>query len=180
MDPITRSEVDEIKTESTSNQELQNMVGRPIKILKYSELKRFNNIEDVLGKYGEFIMLYETSPNVGHWCCCFTRTGSEGQKIISFFDSLGLMPDDQFHEICIKFRKDSGITKPYLTYLLSNTDKDVEYNQYELQNMDPDVATCGRWCVVRLRMKHLSPTRFYELFKGGEDFDSDDLVILAY
>lgn len=93
---------------------------------------------------------------------------------------MGLKPDDQFHKISIKFRKDNGIRKPYLTYLLSNTDKKVEWNEFQLQDFNPDISTCGRWCVVRLRMKHLTPKQFYDLFKSDDEIDSDELVVLSY
>lgn len=176
MDEITRNQVDRIKTQSTSNNELKKKIGKKINVIKYSELKDYNNIDELLAPNGMFIMLYETSDNMGHWTCCFNR----GKNIISFFDSLGLKPDDQFHEISIQFRKDSGIDKPFLTYLLSNSNKKVEWNEYDLQSMNPEIATCGRWCVLRLKMKHLSPKQFHELFKSGDGFDSDDLAVLAY
>lgn len=178
MDPILRYEIDKIKKISTSNDELSKKMGRPIKIIKYSQLKKYRDIDELLGPYGECIILYETQPNVGHWVCCFRRT--DDKNIISFFDSLGLMPDDQFHSICVKFRKESGIYYPYLTYLLSKTKSKVEWNEYQLQEHGSHVATCGRWCILRLRMKHLDPNKFYELFKDDNNIDSDDLVILSY
>lgn len=176
MNPYLRSEIDEIKLKSTSNLELKERLGRDIKIIKYTELKKYKDIDELLGQNGECIILYETSKNIGHWVCCFKR----GNNIISFFDSLGLKPDDQFHEISIKFRKDIGIKRPCLTYLLSDTNKKVEWNEYQLQSFDPSVSTCGRWCVLRLRMKHLTPKQFYELFKSDKNIDSDDLAILYY
>lgn len=175
MNPKLREEIDEIKMISTSNSELQEKLGRPINVIKYNELKNYSSIDDLLKPYGECIILYETHVNNGHWVCVFKR----GNKI-SFFDSLGLKPDDQFHSISIKFRKDNGIRKPYLTYLLTDTPYEVEYNPYKLQVMDEFIATCGRWVVLRLKLKDLSPSEFANLFKGGVDFDSDDLAILAY
>lgn len=175
MNPFLRQELDEIKELSTSNTELQEKMGYNIPVVKYNELINYNDIDQLLGPKGECIILYETAPNIGHWVCCFKR----GNKI-SFFDSLGLKPDDQFHQICIKFRKDNGINKPYLTYLLSSSPYKVEYNEYKLQNPDPEVATCGRWVINRLRLKHLTPKQFYNLYKKGPHFDSDDLVILTY
>jgi hypothetical protein len=173
---MLRNEIDDIKSLSTSNHELEQKMGYNIPIYKYSELINFNTIDELLGKNKECIILYETtSPDNGHWVCCFKRG-----KTVSFFDSLGLMPDDQFHKISVKFRIDNGITKPYLTYLLSNYNGKVEYNEYELQTPDIHIATCGRWCVQRLKLKHLTPKQFYELYKPLNNYDSDDIVILTY
>jgi hypothetical protein len=172
---ISRNEIDELKLISTSNHELEQKLGHPIPIYKYSELINFSTIDELLGKNKECIILYETSPDRGHWVCCFKR-----DKTVSFFDSLGLMPDDQFHEISVKFRIDNGITKPYLTYLLSNYKNKVEYNEYQLQKPDIDISTCGRWVIQRLKLKHLTPKQFYELYKPLGEYDSDDIVILTY
>lgn len=165
-----------IKQLPTSNVELEEALGRPINVVRYTDLKKYKNIDDLLGKNGECIILYETSPDIGHWVCCFKR----GNNTISFFDSLGLMPDDQFHSICIKFRKSQGISIPYLTYLLDASNKKIEWNEYNLQDPDDSISTCGRWCVLRLRMKHLTPKKFYELFKTDNNLSSDDFVVLSY
>ncbi len=166
--------IDENKGYSYSNHDIEKSLGRDINIVKYSDLKNFNNIDELLGVNGECIILYQTFTNYGHWVCCFKRG-----NIVSFFDSYGLKPDDQFHKISIKFRKDLGIKKPYLTYLLYDNEYKIEYNQYQLQEYGDTIATCGRWVVERLKTKHLTPKQFYNLFKSEEDFTSDDLVILS-
>jgi len=171
---MNRYVIDDLKGYSLSNTDLEDEMGYNIPIIKYDELKKYNNIDELLYPNNEAIMLYETHPNVGHWVCIFKRNNNT----ISFFDSLGLKPDDQFHRICIKFRKNRGILLPYLTYLLSECPYNVEYNEYPLQNDNPEIATCGRWCIERLRNKKLTPCQFYNKFKPEYDIDSDDKLIL--
>ena len=60
------------------------------KIIKYSELKKYNNIEDLLPTIPDFVfILYEDSPENGHWTTT-TRT-KEG---INYFDSFGKRVDN--------------------------------------------------------------------------------------
>lgn len=84
MDPILKDEVDQLKLLPTSNNELEERLGRHIPIVKYAELKKFNTIDELLGNNGECIILYETSKIdnqiSGHWTCCFRRN----DKTISF------------------------------------------------------------------------------------------------
>lgn len=174
MDPDLRREVDDLKTRSTSDEDLRQMMGYNIRIVKYNELIGYDSIDDLLGPRGECIILYETAPNIGHWVCIY-RIGN----LVSFFDSYGLKPDDQFHKICIKFRRSNGIRKPYLTYLLSDSRYKVEYSDYPLQNKADDIATCGLWCIQRLKIKGLDPEGFAKLYRDGQGFDSDDLVVLS-
>lgn len=158
---------------STSNNDLIKLLGRYIKIIKYSDLKHITNIDELLQPPNyECILLYETSDNNGHWTCIY-RYGNK----INFFDSFGLKPDDEFHKITIDYRKESGVVYPCLTYLLSDVNDPIEFNNYKLQ--DYAYSTCGYWCVARLLLKSLSMYQFYKLFKSDTLNKPDDLVILS-
>ena len=61
------------------------------KILKYSELSRYTNIEELLPHDKDFkIILTETEPNTGHWCCLLRK-----DKKVIWYDSYSVPPDGE-------------------------------------------------------------------------------------
>ncbi len=133
-------------------------------LLTYRELAQYNTIDSLL-KDGACIILYETSTNEGHWCCIFKY-----HNRYEFFDSYGLKPDAQFEYIPENFRQVSNQIYPHLTYLLYHSPKKykIEYNQYNLQRMDPSINTCGRMVGLRLFFRFLNIDQFNELMRSQE------------
>lgn len=135
-----------------------------VKIVKYSKLKNFKNIEEALHPHNKFITLYETKRNYGHWVCFWKNNKGE----IHFFDSYGEKPDDQFRYIPIDFRKmtygDGLSTKAYpqLTKFLydyaNKTNNDIRYNEFPFQSKN--TSTCGKWCILRLTYPNLTEYEF--------------------
>lgn len=136
-------------------------------ILPYNELKTINNIITLLTKYGSVILLYETSPRVGHWICLILHSST---RTIEFFDSYGFKPDDES-----KFIPEEMWKMNYLSILLkraSDQGYNIEYNEVPLQNInDKTIATCGRWVVFRLLNKNIPLDLFQQRFKYYRDRD---------
>jgi hypothetical protein len=133
-----------------SSDEILSALDYTANLLTYDELVRKNHIEDVLGPSGRCIILYETRRNFGHWCCVFRRQNGD----IEFFDSYGLVPDDEI-KFSKEFHKENiGDAIPHLFMMLYNyavrTKKEIIYNHYKLQDKAPNVSTCGRWVLLRL------------------------------
>ena len=155
-----------------SDKDIKNALEDDVRVIVYSDLYNFDNILDAIGPTQKLVILYETSDNFGHWCCVFIE-----DDIIYFFDSYGCPIDDELEYISKKTRIRNGEDFRYLSYLLSQADNEIDYNDYQLQSLKPGVNTCGRWCVARLKNKHLDTEEFYELFMSDDSVSSDEIVL---
>lgn len=129
-----------------SSSDINNFLGENANIKTYRDLKKYDNIDDLLSDYGYCILLYETRDHFGHWTLIFKLD----DKNICFFDSYGLKPDDQLRYIPKYFKQINNINIPYLTYLLYYSNYNVEYNEFKFQEYKKDINTCGRHILCRL------------------------------
>tara|TARA_R110002126_G_scaffold37200_1_gene112589 strand:+ start:1963 stop:2469 length:507 start_codon:yes stop_codon:yes gene_type:complete len=143
-------------------------------LVQYKDLKNYKNINDLLGKYKKCVLLYHTSENYGHWTALY-----EYNNTIFFFDSYGLIPDNELKFLHKDLKKELNSNHRHLTELLYNSNKPVEYNQYQLQSKDKNVATCGRHVVCRLQYPDISVDEYYKIFNSvSKDIDLDKLICL--
>jgi len=152
------------------------------KIIKYSELSRYETIEDLLPKDTDFrIILIEQNYNSGHWACIL-RYG----KTIEWFDSYGIKPDGELKFISTIKKKLLGEDHKYLTGLLNEADSrgwNVIYNKKKLQKLKDGINTCGRWVLLRITMMK---DMMFDLpdflafveknFEGG-DLTKDEMIV---
>ena len=124
----------------------------PVKIIKYSDLKNYNNIEELLPEDNTFIiLLVESSFNNGHWIAVLRYNNK-----IEYFDSYGLKPSENL-KWTKSVNKMLGQGKEYLNMLFDKTPLDVIYNPIEYQEDKENVNTCGRHCILRcIAMKGLN------------------------
>jgi len=133
----------------------------------YNELKD-KNIDNVPLPC---IVLYLNTKNYGHYTCLF-----KNHMGIHFFDSYGYSPDKEF-EFANKKLNYKGV--PYMCKLLRDFKGKVIFNEVPLQSSDKSVATCGRWCAVRIRYKNLTQEEFVEFVKNASkrlNLTLDELV----
>jgi hypothetical protein len=121
-------------------------------VIKYEDFSKLRDINQLLGKTGACVFLYETKPGYGHWCCLFRRSAST----VEVFDSYGYVPDDELNLINRHFRRHSKQDRPYLLRLLDKSGYRTEYNNHHLQSHAKGIATCGRHCIARLLHRHIS------------------------
>ncbi len=141
-----------------SNIDLMNTLNG-IKIITYSNIHKYDNINQLLGKSKKVILLYQTSRNFGHWTCLYENKGQ-----IYFFDSYGFIPDDTLKWTPCDLKKELKQDYRYLTRLLYESHKPVHYNEYRLQKKGDMINTCGRWCVIRLEYPDISVDDFHKIF----------------
>ena len=153
---------------------LMNKLDNKVKIVPYSEIHKYDNINQLLGKYKKVILLYQTRKNFGHWCCLYENN----KKHICFFDSYGIIPDDQLEFTPKDLRDDLKHEQRYLTQLLYDSGKKIEYNEYQLQLREKNINTCGRWCLVRLQYPNISINDFYHIFNSFKPLKPDILISL--
>ncbi|AVL93358.1 hypothetical protein za3_18 [Zamilon virus] len=139
-----------------SNTDILDMLDNKAQIVLYPDLINYNSIDEVLGPYGACILLFEAKKNFGHWCCLFKRD----DNTIEFFNSYGGYPDNSLKFIPLHFRKISNQYYPYLSLLLLECPYELHYNEFKFQKRANDIKTCGRWCVIRILLRHLSIYEF--------------------
>lgn len=150
---------------SLSDGDIKRFLKGHTKIIQYKDLKKYNNIDDLLAPYGHVIILYMTAPNYGHWTLIMKRPPNE----VHFFDSYGYKPDDEFKFINNEFRLASDQIYKKVVHLLYHSPYKITYNEYKLQGKSTKkqpVSTCGRWCLGRLVNGNLDEHQFAGCFRG--------------
>jgi len=144
-------------------------------ILSYRELDN-KKLAEILGPAKKCFILFLNAENYGHWCCLYQNSSG-----LCFFDSYGNIPDDQYdHMDTLKAQRFNGNIKE-LTKILYNQASNgvkIHYNQYSLQSTsDPNIATCGRWCIIRLLYPEISIKDFSTIFNRSS-ISPDDIISL--
>ena len=161
-------------SKSLSGIEVLNLLNNKCNLVQYSDLHNIKSIDELLGSHNKCVLLYQTSHNYGHWCCVW-----EHNDIIFFFDSYGSKPDSQLNFVPHDMKDELNSNHNYLIRLLYKSGKKVEFNQYQFQSRDPEVATCGRWCVNRLRFPEISINDYHDIFKQSSKYiPNDELICL--
>jgi len=131
------------------------------KIIQYSGLKKYNNIESLLPKHPDFVfILYEDSPKDGHWTALTRDTANN----INYFDSYGGVPDKPLSWTALQERQRLGEGTPLLSALLDKTPLPVFYNNVDYQSKGVGVNTCGRHCcfyVLNMLKYGMSLAQYY-------------------
>ena len=126
----------------------------------------------------EIIILYvhnETPSNItGHWCSILKHPNS-----IEFFDSYGLLPDDIIIMKNPQEREETRQEHNYLSNLLYNYKGNVEYNEYQYQDNDKDINTCGAHTGVRCRFSDIPLKEYQSVFNllKKHGVNTDTLVV---
>ena len=161
-------------SKSLSGTEVLDLLDNKCNLVQYSDLHNISSIDELLGPYKKCVLLYHTSANYGHYCCVY-----ENNDTIFFFDSYGSIPDTQLKFLPKDLIKELNSNHNYLIRLMYNSGKNVEYNQYQFQSREPNVATCGRWCVNRLRFPEISINDYHDIFKQSSKYiPNDELICL--
>jgi len=137
-------------------------------LYKYTDLFKFDNIEDVFGNKNKVIILYLIHNDMaGHWVCLFRNN----DKYLNFFDSYGVDLDYQLDMLDKKTRKRLNEEQNYLKQLLD--EHMVLYNNITYQK--PKTATCGCFVSHRLANSHLTDMEYLNNFIK-HDLDPDRYV----
>lgn len=159
-------DISKLKEYPLSTKEIMKLLNNKVKIVIYPDIIKYKSIEDLIGKHNSLILLYLTTEQFGHYTCLFKNKDG-----IQFFDSYGYFPDDQLKFVPSRLSPKMYGYHKILLYLLSQTNNKIFYNQYRLQSLNKKIATCGFWCVYRLRNKELTENEFYNIFKNEKDPD---------
>jgi hypothetical protein len=135
------------------------------KVITYDELQNIDDIDEILEPYGECIILYLSGSNYGHWVCVYTIEDKEENKSkLAYFCPYGYKIDsDQYTKNLIDdgILFETGQIFNILSELMINSRYDeITYNDDQFQTVANDVSSCGRWCTLRLWLRHIPDVLF--------------------
>jgi len=149
-----------------------------LKILAYPELLRATSIDEVLDEKGRLMLLYLTeNEHTGHWVCLLKLRGT---NIVEYFDPYGgFKPDGEARWLDTKSLEQFGQATKHLSHLLNTSPYDIKSNAVPFQSEERNMNTCGRHCLCRLYLKHLTLPEYARMVqkacKDG-DMTPDDFV----
>lgn len=160
-----------------SDKDIFKILRGKFNLVLYPELINYDSIDDVLGKNGACVLLFEAKKQYGHWCCLWKLNNNT----ISFFNSYGGYPDDSLNYIPLHFAKISNQDKPYLSILLDKSPYELTYNEYKYQKHEDKIRTCGRHVCIRLICRDMDDDQYHEyitFFTKKYGIDADEMVTL--
>jgi hypothetical protein len=155
----------EIQAYALSESDMRKVIPT-LKILSYTDLLDSDSIDDVLDDKGRLMLLYLTeNESTGHWVCLLKLRDS---NIIEYFDPYSnYKPDGEKKWLSAEKLREFGQDTDHLTKMLKNSPYTVKSNAVPFQQDKNNMNTCGRHCLVRLYLKHLSLPEYATLVEDA-------------
>lgn len=182
--------MDKIKkcvNQSTSPNDIFRIAGKRCNVFTYPEIRKYKKLLELFRPGNSFIassadkklpldnnaciILYMSGPNYGHWTALVRNKYG-----VNFMDSYGGVIDDQLEHVDQTIE---GQDKKYLIQLLKKCKKEIYYNDFQMQTMNTNVKTCGRYCAVYLKNDHMKVDDFVESIKRmakENDMTCDEVI----
>ena len=130
-------------------------------IMKYMELSKYRNINDIFWGSRYVFLLYPISSNYGHW----VLISKLNNNIIEVFDSYGIFIDNEYKYGTQKVPK-------YLSDLMIKSPKNIKlfYNEIQFQKFDTEY--CGYHCVCRAYYSSITLKKYQSLLKNQNNPDN--------
>ncbi|MFM7988420.1 MAG: hypothetical protein ACKPKO_54820, partial [Candidatus Fonsibacter sp.] len=123
--------------EALSDEDFGTSLGADAKIIRYSELKHRDDLDELLTKDLDYcIAPYANKPDKRHWTALSKYSG-----IYEHFDSYGNKPDKTLEWVNMKMRRRLNEATPYWTNLIKSSQ--YIYNNAKYQYRDNYVKTCN-------------------------------------
>lgn len=163
----------DIKRYALSDADMRKVIPT-LKVISYPDLLSARTIDDVLDEKGRLMLLYLTQDeNTGHWVCLLKQ---KGKPILEYFDPYGgYGPDGESKWLTADQLEEFGQDTKHLSKLIRASPYTLVVNQTAFQKDKTDNNTCGRHCLCRLYMKHLTLPEYTEVLRTS-GVSPDDFV----
>jgi len=140
---MNKTELAQTKEDPMSDTEIKFYLPH-CRILTYREMSHFPSLQALLPKPRDFVvLLYESSPNVGHWVCVMKYDGK-----YEYHDPYGNKPDAPLKWIDEATRQQLGAGTPVLSHMLAKVGG--VYNSTPYQKLTSKNNSCGRHVIHRI------------------------------
>lgn len=156
MDKVVRKFI----SHPINGDDVLNICNYQANLLSNSELKKYRSIDQVLGKYGACVILYDKNNKPGHWSCIIKQR----ENLLEFFCSYGMSLDEA--------NEYTG-GHNYLSSLINRSKYNVYFSTYQLQKDKKDINVCGRYVGCRILLRDVPIDEFVKLFINNSHYDSD-------
>jgi hypothetical protein len=165
--------VNYFRTQDLTGEEIAKLVGKPP--VRYSNLGNYKNVNQLLGKEGYVVILYEVSANTGHFVCLVSQNNNTQ---LYFQDSYGYRYDAPITRGLVPY--DEKNYPLYLTKLIENDPRPCDYNKIDYQSKNNNTNDCGRWASLKCLLKDIKNDDFRHLFFNNQDsyLKPDNLCVL--
>jgi len=160
---------------SLTNRDIERFLG-PNHIIKYSDLSKYDDIDDVFGDNNFVVVLIESKPRTGHW----TNLLRYDDGTIEQFDSYQGQIDGELKYVTNTMKHNLHEINYALTELLHK--RKTIWSKYRYQKLDDDVDTCGRHILLRILMfveggmKLPEYEKWFKMMKKQMKMTNDELV----
>jgi hypothetical protein len=165
--------VNYFRKQDLTGEDIARLIGKPP--VRYSNLGKYKNVDQLLGNEGYVVILYEVSANSGHFVCLVSQNNNTE---LYFQDSYGYRYDAPITRGLVPF--DEKHYPLYLTRLIENDPRPCNYNKIDFQSKNNNTSDCGRWSSLKCLLKDISNDDFRHLFFNNQNsyLNPDNLCVL--
>lgn len=164
-----------------SNFDIKKILDGKVNVVVYPDIHNFKTIDQLMGPNGACALLYESKPKYGHWTAVLKIKNDGCEYFDPYGGDVDGLPDENLKFIPPSFGKKTNQDHTYLINLMVNSPYQLSYNQFKFQKHGPNIRTCGRHVVCRIKFKHLSLEEYYLFLKNMSkelNLDFDEVVTL--
>lgn len=130
-----------------TGENIESLIGKPP--VKYSDLKKYKNVKELLGKHGYAVILWQTdNEDTGHWVALYERFDG----VLTYADSYGLHWGQER-----RYAPYDAAEPHYLSKLIESSGMKTDWLKTDYQRKGSGIDTCGRWsCFFSLFGKRMT------------------------
>lgn len=128
----------------------------PTRLITYNDLNNFSSIDQLLINDMVIILVPMEYLNQGHWICLIKNLDG-----IEYFDPYGFFPEEAKKYTVPNIQNHNNL----INKLMKNSPYQLSYNEIDFQAQDDNIATCGRWCILRCLMRYTGLYEFESIIK---------------
>lgn len=148
-----------------TDEQISSLLDHQIPIMSYSDLIE-RGVMNVLRETpsNAVVFLVRQKPDYGHWCLCWLKTKGSEQGL-HCYDSYGNEPDGKEwkQNLTEKTLKQLNQENPYLLSQLYESGKSIYFNEYQHQNINKNISTCGRHVACRASFLDLDTDEYNDM-----------------
>jgi len=169
--------VNYFKQRDLSGNEIENLTGKyPV---LYSDLRKYSNLSELLGKHNYAVLLYQTSSRTsGHFVSISYDSDTD---TIRGCDSYGIPLDTEQQYAAFDRPLPKYLTLLVEKHMRNNPSCKFEYNTHDYQRKSSKITTCGRYASLFSLFYKIPLNRIHQMFRDNNSAflsDADNVATI--